>query len=163
MNDITVHQNDDITETIEKYGSMLFRICLIKLGNSSDAEDAVQETFISYFLKKPSLNDDEHKKAWLIKVAVNKCKDKIKYNSNHATVDIDDLKNYITDRTSGGIMDVLMSMPEKLRTVMVLYYVEEFRTEEIAKMIGKTSSAVKMRLKKGRELLADSYKRSENL
>lgn len=56
-------------------------------------------------------------------------------------------------------MDALMGIPDKFRTVLVLYYVEEYSIEEIAKIIGKTASAVKMRLQKGRRLLKEAYGR----
>ena len=50
-----------------------------------------------------------------------------------------------------------MDLPEKFRIVLTLYYVEEYKVEEIAKIIGKTQSAVKMRLQKGRRLLKEKY------
>ena len=57
------------------------------------------------------------------------------------------------------ILDALLSLPEKYKSVLYLYYVEEYRVENIAGIIGKTSSAVKMRLKKGRELLKEVYRK----
>ena len=50
-------------------------------------------------------------------------------------------------------------VPEKFRIVLTLYYVEEYKVNEIADIIGKTSSAVKMRLKKGRKLLENIYRK----
>ena len=52
-----------------------------------------------------------------------------------------------------------MTLPEKFRMVLLLYYVEEYRIEDIAKIIGRTSSAVKMRLQKGRRLLEEAYRK----
>ena len=72
-------------------------------------------------------------------------------------MDIDEINEYTQDFTDSGIMDALMGIPEKFRIVLVLYYVEEYGIEEIAKIIGKTSSAVKMRLQKGRRLLREAY------
>lgn len=54
-----------------------------------------------------------------------------------------------------------MTLPDKFRTVLVLYYVEEYRIEEIAKIIGRTNSAVKMRLQKGRRLLREAYEKED--
>ena len=59
---------------LEQYGNMLYRIALTALGNSADAEDVVQETLIKHFEKAPVFTDDEHERAWLIRVAVNRCK-----------------------------------------------------------------------------------------
>ena len=63
------------------------------------------------------------------------------------------------EASDSGIMEALMVLPEKYKSVLYLYYVEEYRMEDIAGMIGRTSSAVKMRLKKGRQLLKDAYRK----
>ena len=63
------------------------------------------------------------------------------------------------ERSETGILDSLMLLPEKFRMVLFLYYVEEYGVQEIANMIGKTPSAVKMRLQKGRRLLKEAYER----
>lgn len=53
---------DRIEKAVYKYGDKLFRICLITLGNTSDAEDAVQETMIKYLQKAPDFENNEHEK-----------------------------------------------------------------------------------------------------
>lgn len=141
------------------YGNKLFRICLIMLGNASDAEDGVQETLIKYLQKSPEFKDKEHEKAWLIKVASNTCRDMLRFRTRHATVDMESINQFTKDSSDNGILEALMVLPEKFRIVLVLYYVEQYKTEEIAKMIGKSSSAVKMRLQKGRRLLKEIYEK----
>lgn len=149
----------EIERILDDYGNMLFRICLIMLGNSHDAEDAVQETLIKYLQKTTDFNDKEHEKAWLIKVASNKCKDMIRFRARHVTAGIESICEFMQDSSDSGILEALMSLPEKFRIILVLYYVEQYKTEEIAKMIGKSSSAVKMRLQKGRRLLKEIYRK----
>lgn len=144
---------------IDDYGNILFRICLIMLGNSHDAEDAVQETLIKYLQKAPAFKEKEHEKAWLIKVASNKCRDMLRFRAGHMTTDIESIHEFIQDSSDSGILDALMTLPEKHRIVLVLYYVEQYKTEEIAEIIGKSTSAVKMRLQKGRRLLKEKYQR----
>ena len=75
MKNTLVRPTDSIEAVMHTYGNMLFRLCLIALGNVSDAEDVVQETIIKYMQKAPKFNNKEHEKAWLIKVATNKCRD----------------------------------------------------------------------------------------
>ncbi len=147
----------DIEKAVHKYGDMLFRLSVVMLGNSSDAEDVVQETIIKYMEKAPSFNDDEHEKAWLIKVAVNKCKDLLRKRKRYSYTETE--RECVTASETTGIFEALMSIPDKYRIVMLLFYVEDYKVEEIAGIIGRTTSAVKMRLKKGRELLRDEYKR----
>ncbi len=159
MRNTSARPADSIEAIMHTYGNMLFRLCLVTLGNASDAEDAVQETLIKYLQKSPEFEDTEHEKAWLITVATNKCKDMLRFKSRHPVVDIDEIKEYTKDTSDSGILDALMTLPDKFRVVLVLYYVEEYSIEKIARVIGKTTSAVKMRLQKGRRLLREAYRK----
>lgn len=149
----------DVEAIVHTYGNMLFRLCLITLGSASDAEDVIQETMITYLQKKPEFKDAEHEKAWLITVASNKCKDLLRFRARHPMIDLDQIQEFAAEDSDTGILEALMTLPEKFRIVLILYYVEEYRIEEIAKVIGKTPSAVKMRLQKGRSLLEKVYRK----
>lgn len=142
---------------VNKYGNMLFRICFVMLGNSFDAEDAVQETFVKHIKKNKEFESEEHIKAWLIRVATNKSRDILRFRFKHTEINIEDLSDMSVESEDGEIISVLYELPEKLKIVLYLYYVEEYKVDEIAKIIGKTPSAVKMRLKKGREELKKNY------
>lgn len=159
MKNTSARPADDIEIIMQTYGNMLFRLCLITLGNENDAEDAVQETLIKYLRKAPIFVDDEHEKAWLLTVATNQCKDMLKFRKRHLVADIDEIREFADEKSDSGILDALMTLPEKYRMVLVLYYVEEYSIESIAKMIGRTTSAVKMRLQKGRKLLLEAYRK----
>lgn len=150
---------DNIEWIVNTYGDMLYRICLVILKNESDAEDVVQETIIKYIEKKPRLTDEEHLKAWLITVAKNKCRDLLRFRNRHSYIDIDEAKDIGETPAESGVVDMLMNLPEKFSFVLMLYYVEEFKVDEIAKILGKSSSAVKMRLQKGRKLLKGLYEK----
>jgi len=150
---------DDVKKIIDTYGNMLFRLCLVTLGNASDAEDAVQETLIRYLQKAPDFAGEEHEKSWLMKVAVNICRDMLRFRNRHPLADIDEMKEYTKDTSDSGVFEALMTLPDKYRTVLALYYVEEYKIREIAKIMEITASAVKMRLQKGRRLLEEAYRR----
>jgi len=149
----------DIEEAVRSYGDALYRLCLIMLKNESDAEDAVQDTFIKYMQKAPLFKDASHEKAWLMTVAANKCRDMLRFKARHPQVSIDAIAETAEQKSSSGIMDALMTLPEKFRLVLMLYYVEEYRVEDIARIIRRTPSAVKMRLQKGRKLLEEAYRK----
>ena len=83
MSQTSTRPDDDIEKIVHTYGNMLFRLCLLLLGNASDAQDVVQETFIKYLYKTSGFRDNEHKKAWLIKVATNRCRDILRFRSRH--------------------------------------------------------------------------------
>ena len=156
-------QNNNITEKIEAllqtYGTPLYRLCLVMLRNESDAEDTVQDTLIRYLQKAPPFRDAEHEKAWLFKVCTNLCHDLLRYRKRHPLADID-TQHHITEKTTDkAILDALMELPEKFRLVLILYYVEGYRIHEIAEIIERSPSAVKMRLQKGRKLLENTYRK----
>ena len=83
----------------------------------------------------------------------------LRFRARHTTTDIERICEFMQESSDSGIIEALMTLPEKFRIVLVLYYVEQYKTEEIAKMIGKSSSAVKMRLQKGRRLLKEIYRK----
>jgi len=151
----------DIERIVDKYGNMLFRMCLVILCNENDAEDVVQDTFITYLTKSPPFNDSEHEKAWLITIATNRCKNMRRYNIIRKHMDINDLQLYCKDDENYGLIEHLMRLPNKHKIVLLLYYVEGYKVDEIAKILGITTSAVKKRLQRGRELIRERY-RKEN-
>ena len=146
-------------EAVEKYGDMLYRICLIMLKNSADAEDAVQETFIKLVQKAPKFDSEGHEKAWLITVATNKCRDMLRYKTRHKTESEEILQNYFIEKYDSGILEALSELSEKYRIILVLYYVEDYKIDEISKISGLSVSAVKMRLSRGRKLLKEKYRK----
>ena len=68
-----MERSNRLEELVTKYENTLFRTALAILGDVQEAEDAVQETFLRYLEKRPEFRDGEHEKAWLLKVAANRC------------------------------------------------------------------------------------------
>ena len=159
MNHSSARSADAVEAAIRAYGNPLYRLCFVMLRNESDAEDAVQETFIRYLQKAPRFEAPDHEKAWLITVAANQCRDLLRFRKRHPQIDSDALPEVSARSSDSGILEALMALPEKFRIVLTLYYVEEYHIDEIARIIGKTPSAVKMRLQKGRKLLEELYRK----
>lgn len=159
MKNTSMQPADDIETVINRYGDMLYRLCLLMLKNESDAEDAIQETMIRYFQNAPVFEDTEYEKAWLIRVATNKCRDLLRFRVRHPQVSEEFLSGFSCGPVDTGILEALTALPEKYRLVLTLYYIEGYRIEEIAKIINRTGSAVKMRLQKGRKLLEEIYRK----
>lgn len=159
MKSTSSRSTGDIERIVAQYGDLLYRLCYIMLKNESDAQDAVQETIICYYQKAPEFEDGEHEKAWLIRVATNKSHDMLRFRRRHPQMEEDALEKMATDSTDSGILEALTTLPEKFRIVLTLYYIEEYRIGEIAKIISRTPSAVKMRLQKGRKLLEEIYRK----
>lgn len=147
-----------VEQAMDKYSNMLFKICLTLLSNEADAQDAVQDTFCKYWRSSKRFNDEEHEKAWLIRVAVNKCKDMRRFEKNHPVVDIAELSEYYKSEEQGKILQEILLLPEKLKLVLNLFYVEGYHVEEIAKILHISESAVKKRLQRGRLQLRENLK-----
>lgn len=145
-------------ELVNAYGDMIYRICLVSLRNHADAEDATQEVFLKYFTRAPDFDSEEREKSWLITVAVNQCKNMVR---SHRLVPTDPELLHPPDNSpkTNDVFDALMQLPEKYRIVLTLRYVHGYKTDEIAGIIKKPSSTVKMRISKGKKLLADIYRK----
>ncbi|MDR2036023.1 MAG: sigma-70 family RNA polymerase sigma factor [Coriobacteriales bacterium] len=78
----------DIEQTIDSHGDTIWRVCTLHCVIPSDAQDAFQETLLKYALSNTHFNDEQHRKAWLIKVATNTCRDLLKA-AHRRTVSLD--------------------------------------------------------------------------
>ena len=152
---------DDVEKALNQYGDQLYRICLITLKNEADAEDAVQETLIRYMQKRPRFDNVTHEKAWLIRVAVNLCRDMLRKRRYHEE-ETDQIAAPEENEQYRAILDALLTLPESFRVPVTLYYVEGYSVAELADILGKTQSAIKMRLSKGRKLLREAYGKEQN-
>ena len=151
---------EEVEFIVDQYGDMLYRLCLVRLANEADAEDAVQDTYLKYIKKRPKFYSEEHRKAWLIRVAINCCRDIQRQKRAHLSEDIESMAQICADENEDGreVIRTLMLLPEKYSSVMMLHFAEGQDYKTIAKVIGRSESAVKMRIKKGRELFIKIYK-----
>ena len=85
--------DEDVRKAVLRYSDTLYKICIVILCNEQDVQDAIQDTFCRYMEKKPVFRDEQHEKAWLIRVAVNISRDMIRFRLRHPKVSIDELEN----------------------------------------------------------------------
>ena len=153
-------EKQEFEKTVTDYADIMLRCAYIHSGNRTDAEDIVQEAFIKYLRKSPEFRDEEHKKAWLLRVVINLCKDLNKSFWKRKTVD--EASEYdLSDNdtvTHGELWDAVSRLPLKYKTVIQLYYNEDMTIEEIAQIVGKSKSTVCSLLQKaGKDLVAGTY------
>ena len=145
-----------VEEVFQAYGNMLYRIAFVMMKNAFDAEDVVQDTLIKYMEhleSGKSFETEEHRKAWLIRVNSNLCKNRLRFYKNHPKISVEQLSRYYEKEEDTALMDSLMLLPSKYREVLLLRYVEGYQGREIAGMLGLSESAVRKRLERGREKL----------
>lgn len=148
---------NSIRRVIDTYGDMLFRIALTMLASKYDAEDAIQETFIRYITRAPEFQDDEYRRAWMIRVVTNVCKDMLRNRNRRFYLNPDELdglpgNDIFEDQL--GVFDSVMSLPVIYREVILLYYIEDYKVKDISKILGISISAVKKRLQYARQKLS---------
>lgn len=146
----------DVNRAVETYANMIQRICFYHLKNKADTEDIFQNVFLKYMLCDKEFKNEEHKKSWLIRVAVNACKDYLKSAFRKKTVPLDALNDkdiYIEEDKE--VLGAVLSLPAKYKDVIYLYYYEGYSAVEIGTILGKKENTVYSLLSRGRRLLKD--------
>lgn len=148
--------DNEMTEIYNRNVLSVYRLCFSYLKNVTDTEDIVQETFVKAFMRDKAFENERHEKGWLIMTAGNMCKDLLSHwwrkNRN--------LDNYETLQAKAGF-DIdetfieIMKLPLKYKTVIYMYYYEEYSTREISEILKKNKSTVCSMLKRGREILKE--------
>lgn len=146
---------------VNKYGNMILRLSYTYLKNIADAEDVVQDVFLKIVEKMPEVDDEAYEKAWIIRVTINICKNKLKmfWNKNVDLVDeMKEIASFDEDNDNSDVFKAVMSLSEKYRTVIHLYYYEGYSTPEIANLIDKNEVTVRSLLHRAREKLKSVLK-----
>lgn len=145
---------------IEKYKNNIYAIAFNVCKNVQDAEDVVQDTFIQYLSQKNDFESEQHLRAWLIRVAINKAKNKNRTFFRRNTLPLEDYMETLTFESSESseIFEAVMKLPEKYRIVIHLFYYDDYSVHEIADILRISSNNVKVQLSRGRALLRESLK-----
>jgi len=153
-----------LEELIEAYQKSLYAAAFNICRNTDDANDVVQDTFIQYYTTKKQFRDEEHLKAWLLRVAINRAKDISRSFWKKNRLSIEDYADAVPfeSREETGLFEAVMRLPEKYREVIHLYYYEDLSIKETARILRITEGSVKMRLSRGRSFLRDVFKEEES-
>ncbi len=162
-----MNTNKDISaeELIEKYSDMVYRVAFSRAQNVEDARDITQEVFLKYLKYTKAGNtfqEEEHRKAWLLKVAVNTGNTFVKtawFRHRASLKEVPDVGAEMEEKSE--VYYAVMMLPEKYRLVIHLFYFEELPVKQIGDVLKISESAVKSRLHRARELLKEKLKEAE--
>lgn len=141
-------------EAFTEFGDMVWKLAVTRLKNTSAADDILQEVFVRYIKSEPAFCDREHLKAWLIRVTLNCVKKYVTCAYFRHFAPIEENTDYAPKRDTDVYLAVL-SLKPKYRVVVHLYYYENLKLSTVADILKISESAVKLRLKRAREMLKD--------
>ncbi len=156
---MTIAMENTALEAFRKYGDTVLRAAYACTGNYSEAEDITQEVFLKLHTGKYSFSDENHLKAWLIRSAINRGKSyhrswTKKERSSLEEISEAELKCEF-DEKDHEISREIEKLPEKYRTVIYLYYYEEYNIREISEILSKNENTVSSLLQRARKKLKE--------
>lgn len=149
-----------LEEWMNQYSNVLGRIAYSYVRDRGSIEDLLQNTFLKAYRSMNQLSDQQNPFPWLAKILSNECKDFKKRRwreivspvlpemSTRSTED-----TWLQNDESEQIYEIVLSLPEKYRIPLVLFYFEELSNQEIADILQTTSGAIRTRMTRGRQLL----------
>ena len=147
-----------LRDSMDAYGDAVYRMALCHLQNTSDAEDIFQDIFLLLLKEKNAQQwSPEHLKAWLLRVTINRCHNTARSRMRRQTLSLDEVPELTSELTESDneLWEALGRLPAKYRVVVILYYVEGYKTEEIAKLVECPDATVRSRLQRGRQKLKE--------
>lgn len=153
----------ELERMMTQYGDSVLRMCYVMLRDTELARDAMQDSFVKAYRAMDTLKTHETEKAWLMRIAINTCKD---HRRSHwwrmidRSVTIEDLPEPSQEATlpDDTLMLAIMQLPEKHRQVVLLHYYQGMTLEEIAQSLGKPASTVRSRLMQAKDKLRRALK-----
>jgi RNA polymerase sigma factor (sigma-70 family) len=145
--------NEQAGRLLNEYGNSVLRLAYSYMHNLSDAEDVLQDALIQFIKTAPEFGTAAHEKAWLMRVAINISKNKIKYMNVRKA---DELHENLTANEQDDLVfvwDAVKSLPPVYSEVVHLFYHEGYSTAHIAGLLSKNESTVRSLLKRARERL----------
>lgn len=145
---------------VERYHKNLFAVAFNVCKNREDAEEVVQDAFIQYHLKRLDFQSEEHIRAWLIRVTINKAKNAARTFWRRHRTSLEETMAALTfdDQESERLFEAVMALPQKYRIVVHLFYYEDYSVHEMAELLSLSESNVKTRLSRARAMLRDTLK-----
>lgn len=153
-----------VDEAFRKYGDRIFSAAFSICQNQADADDVVQDTLIRYYSLNKDYENESHLKAWLIRVAINRSKDITSSFWRKNKVEWEDYMEELAfeEPKDSQLFEAVMQLPEKYRTVIHLFYYEDYAVGEIANILRRPERTVKSQLNRGKKLLKNMLQEGWN-
>lgn len=147
-------QTEKIKNMIEKYSELVYKVAITRSQNIENAEDIFQEVFMKYSQNMPEFENEEHEKAWFIRVTINLSKNLHKQAWNRKTVALEENLQF-EEKEQENIFQIVSTLPQKYKTVVYLFYYEGYKIKEISKIMKTREGTIKTWLSRARESLRE--------
>lgn len=170
---IILGQNNEILERwMQAYSGLIFTICYSMTGDYFQSEDLAQETFVSAYRAMGSF-DGKNEKAWLVRIATNKCKDYLKSSARRNVPTEDQAFDVVADKRPLPDEEVVNadlehrlkllcdSLKEPYRTVATEYFIHQKHPEQIAAQMGKNVKTIQTQFYRARAMLQKLWREEQ--
>lgn len=144
---------------MEENRQSMLKVAKSYLSNEEDVADVMQDVIVTCYEKLDTLRQPQFFKTWLIRIVINKCKDLLRSNRSYVTSEVIETAAPDTTEEDLEFMELLGTIDEKYRTILILYYVEGFNTREIAGLLDLNEHTVKSRLIRARKKFEIVYRK----
>ena len=144
----------EFCEQYAKYKNTVYSVIFNYVQNTEDTADLLQEVFVKLFTAETDFTNEEHMKAWLIRVSVNLCKNHLRSAKVRKMVPLEEDIPFFDKEENNDLLKVVFTLPEKYRIPIHLFYYESYSVKEIGDILDMPEATVKIRLKRGREKLS---------
>ncbi len=149
-------------EIIRRHGGAVYRLARAYMRNPHDADDVFQDVFLTYARKAPAFRDDEHRRAWLLRVTINRCRSLYRSAWMRRMLPLECAAGLSTPAPADPALEEALSrLPAKYRAVIHLSCFERYSAEEIADMLGLQPGSVRSQLSRARRMLEELLKEDE--
>ena len=152
-----MRSEQEVNRAIEQYSDMVRRLCMIHLKNYADTEDIFQTVFLKYVLSSAAFENEEHEKAWFIRVTINACKDLLRNFFHSHVTSLDEILEHSAEMQEDHreVLEAVLSLPQKYREVVYLHYYEGCTAPEISQILGKKVNTIYTLLTRSRQMLRE--------
>ena len=144
-----------VDETFQKYGDRIFSAAFSVCRNRADADDVVQDTLIRYLSLDKEFESEEHRKHWILRVAVNESRKLLRSFWRRASVPLEEWQEAaaVEDPAKAEVLEAVMALEPKYRVAVYLYYYDGLSVAETAAAMKANASTVQTWLLRARARL----------
>lgn len=157
---LKANEQKEYQEIVEKYSNMVYRLAYFYTNSKYDADDIYQDVFLKYLQNKKQFENEEHKKAWLIRVTINCCKKLWLSSWKRKIIPLDDEIKFEMEENI-GLYNEIKKLPKKYRVVIHLFYYEQYSVKDISKILKQKKSTIRTWLTKARKMLKNYIKEED--